>query len=61
MGSKWVVGEAAIKLFERYMESRSLEWEIVLRGKDGIVHKWNTFAEYLRDFGREQELDEADS
>jgi hypothetical protein len=55
------VGEAAIKLFERYMESRSLEGEIVLRGKDGVVHKWNTFAEYLRDFGREQELDEADS
>jgi hypothetical protein len=43
------------------MESRSLEGEIVLRGKDGVVHKWNTFAEYLRDFEHEQELDETDS
>jgi hypothetical protein len=42
------------------LKTLSREGKLVQRQKDGTIRSWNTFAEYHKDFERDQELEEAD-
>jgi hypothetical protein len=54
-----IFSEGAKKI-DRLLKTLSREGKLVQRQKDGTIRSWNTFAEYHKDFERDQELEEAD-
>jgi hypothetical protein len=52
--------KVGIEKLENIMETFRRDGRLVLQNKDGTVRSWTSYAEYRKEFKRDQELEEDD-